>query len=120
MDYSLLLGVRAVQGDPEPPREGRGAPASLLGLARPLSDWGGTTMFAQWNGGVLGLAADGSVPMTATVSHVAIIDILQVFNLRKKLEGSVKGLRFNKSKISSIEAGKYGERFLKFISERIG
>ena len=118
---SLQVGIAPIEeGCTLPdPGAGLGEPATLLGLARPLCDWGGLTMFSQWSGGILGLTPEGKVPDRPVITYVGVIDILQVFNLRKKLEGSVKGLRFNKSKISSIEAGKYADRFVKFIAARI-
>lgn len=51
--------------------------------------------------------------------YVAIIDILQPYNLVKKMETLIKGMIHDSEDISSIPAEPYGERFFKFIEEGI-
>ncbi|OEL34542.1 Phosphatidylinositol 4-phosphate 5-kinase 9 [Dichanthelium oligosanthes] len=49
------------------------------------------------------------------VLYLGIIDILQEYNLRKKIEHTYKSIKYNSLSISVVEPNFYSERFLKFI-----
>jgi 1-phosphatidylinositol-4-phosphate 5-kinase len=48
-----------------------------------------------------------------------VIDILQEFDLRKKVESAVKGIRYNKRVISAVESSAYAERMIKFLEDHM-
>ena len=48
--------------------------------------------------------------------HLGIIDILQVFTMTKQIESSLKGALSHPDAISSTNAQKYGERFIKYLA----
>nr|GMD92887.1 phosphatidylinositol 4-phosphate 5-kinase 8 [Ipomoea batatas] len=52
------------------------------------------------------------------VLYLGIIDILQAYNMRKKLEHKYKSLRFDPMSISVIEPKLYSKRFISFL-ERV-
>eukprot|EP00698_Gefionella_okellyi_P000616 TRINITY_DN1054_c0_g1_i1.p2 TRINITY_DN1054_c0_g1~~TRINITY_DN1054_c0_g1_i1.p2 ORF type:complete len:480 (-),score=100.77 TRINITY_DN1054_c0_g1_i1:3343-4755(-) len=66
------------------------------------------SIFQQTEGGI-------QDPGSREVYYIAIIDILQPYNLRKKLETKFKSLRYNRDEISSVEPPFYAERFMKFM-----
>ncbi|CAL5040689.1 unnamed protein product [Urochloa decumbens] len=49
------------------------------------------------------------------VLYLGIIDILQEYNFRKKIENTYKSIQYNSLSISVVEPNFYSERFLKFI-----
>ncbi|KAK4345551.1 hypothetical protein RND71_035727 [Anisodus tanguticus] len=49
------------------------------------------------------------------VLYVGIIDILQEYNLRKKIEHAYKSVQFDSMSISVVEPTFYSQRFLEFI-----
>lgn len=49
------------------------------------------------------------------VLYLGIIDILQEYNARKKIEHTCKSIKYNSLSISVVEPNLYSERFLKFI-----
>ncbi|KAF8769064.1 hypothetical protein HU200_006988 [Digitaria exilis] len=49
------------------------------------------------------------------VIYLGIIDILQEYNLRKKIEHTYKSIQYSSLSISVVEPNFYSERFLKFI-----
>jgi len=53
------------------------------------------------------------------VLYMGIIDILQSYNLRKKIEHSYKSLQFDPMTVSVVEPKMYDERFLKFLEEKV-
>ena len=52
---------------------------------------------------------------------IGIIDYLQKYNFRKRLENCVKGIYFGKEKdmISAVDPGFYGERFQDFMTKNV-
>lgn len=48
------------------------------------------------------------------VLYMGIIDILQEYNLRKKVENAYKSLQFDPTTISVVEPKMYAERFIRF------
>lgn len=51
------------------------------------------------------------------VLYLGIIDILQEYNVRKKLEHTYKSLQFDPMSISVIEPKLYSTRFIKFLEK---
>ncbi|KAE8773734.1 Phosphatidylinositol-4-phosphate 5-kinase 9 [Hordeum vulgare] len=49
------------------------------------------------------------------VLYIGIIDILQEYSMRKKVEHAYKSVKYNPQSISVVEPRFYSERFLKFI-----
>lgn len=49
------------------------------------------------------------------VLYLGIIDILQEYNLRKKIEHAYKSIQFDSMSISAVEPTFYSQRFLQFI-----
>ncbi|XP_059296602.1 phosphatidylinositol 4-phosphate 5-kinase 9-like [Lycium ferocissimum] len=49
------------------------------------------------------------------VLYLGIIDILQEYNLRKKIEHAYKSVKFDSMSISAVEPTFYSQRFLEFI-----
>eukprot|EP00479_Gromia_sphaerica_P014844 TRINITY_DN9133_c0_g1_i1.p2 TRINITY_DN9133_c0_g1~~TRINITY_DN9133_c0_g1_i1.p2 ORF type:complete len:52 (-),score=7.15 TRINITY_DN9133_c0_g1_i1:76-231(-) len=50
---------------------------------------------------------------------MGIIDILQEYNIKKKLESSFKSVMYAHQKISSVDPTQYAERFQKYIEGKI-
>ncbi|KAH1145576.1 hypothetical protein GLYMA_15G046400v4 [Glycine max] len=53
------------------------------------------------------------------VLYMGVIDILQNYNLRKKIEHAYKSLQFDPMTISVVEPKIYDERFIKFLEEKV-
>ncbi|KHN26678.1 Phosphatidylinositol-4-phosphate 5-kinase 7 [Glycine soja] len=53
------------------------------------------------------------------VLYMGVIDILQNYNLRKKIEHAYKSLQFDPMTISVVEPKMYDERFIKFLEEKV-
>ena len=49
------------------------------------------------------------------VLYLGIIDILQEYNMSKKLEHAYKSIQFDSVSISAVDPTYYSERFLEFI-----
>ena len=61
---------------------------------------------------------DGGKPLRQVydvVLYIGIIDILQEYSMRKKVEHAYKSVKYNPQSISVVEPRFYSERFLKFI-----
>lgn len=52
------------------------------------------------------------------VLYMGIIDILQEYNLKKKMEHAYKSLQFDPLSISAVEPKLYAKRFISFL-ERV-
>lgn len=53
------------------------------------------------------------------VLYMGIIDILQQYNMRKKIEHAYKSLQFDPTTISVVDPKMYAERFIKFSENKI-
>uniref|UniRef100_A0A5B7BU75 Phosphatidylinositol 4-phosphate 5-kinase n=1 Tax=Davidia involucrata TaxID=16924 RepID=A0A5B7BU75_DAVIN len=53
------------------------------------------------------------------VLYLGIIDILQEYNMRKKIEHAYKSLHFDPMSISVVEPKLYSERFIKFLDKKV-
>ena len=51
------------------------------------------------------------------IYFIGIIDILQVYNMSKRMETMIKSITQDKRKISSVNANFYAQRFIQFIKE---
>jgi 1-phosphatidylinositol-4-phosphate 5-kinase len=53
------------------------------------------------------------------VLYLGIIDILQDYNLKKKIEHAYKSLKFDPITISAVEPKLYSKRFIDFLSQKV-
>ncbi|XP_050210026.1 phosphatidylinositol 4-phosphate 5-kinase 7 [Mercurialis annua] len=53
------------------------------------------------------------------VLYMGIIDILQEYNVTKKVENKYKSLKFDPLSISAVEPKLYADRFLKFLQQKV-
>ncbi|XP_015580936.1 phosphatidylinositol 4-phosphate 5-kinase 8 isoform X2 [Ricinus communis] len=53
------------------------------------------------------------------VLYMGIIDILQEYNVKKKVENKCKSMKFDPVSISVVEPKLYAERFLKFLQQKV-
>lgn len=53
------------------------------------------------------------------VLYMGIIDILQEYNLRKKLEHAYKSIQFDPETISVVEPKLYAQRFFNFLETKV-
>lgn len=51
------------------------------------------------------------------VLYLGIIDILQAYNMSKKIEHAYKSIQFDSELISAVDPTFYSERFLNFIQK---
>jgi hypothetical protein len=49
--------------------------------------------------------------------HLGIVDFLQIYTPRKKLETITKGLWYDSTQISAVDANSYANRFYNFIKK---
>jgi len=66
------------------------------------------SIFQQTDGGIID-------PTTHEIYFMGIIDILQPYNLRKRIETGLKGLRYDKEGISAVAPDLYARRFVDFM-----
>ena len=93
-----LQAITAAAVDGSPPEDD----AADLGY---LSRW------MQTSGGI-----EGRTPLwKREVYFLSIIDILQVYDLGKRAEHVVKGLKYSAQEISSVHAKPYADRFIQYI-----
>jgi len=112
-----------------PPREGGAATADAAAAAAPPVEvkWShlSPACYAEWVADHGGLRARGPrEEAKAVVYYVGIIDILQEFNMTKRLESAYKQrLQMLAGKdptlISAVDASVYSKRFLEFITSHI-
>jgi 1-phosphatidylinositol-4-phosphate 5-kinase len=136
MDHSLLLGVaedsdasfeevsHKTELDPGMSVDAR-ALANPLQLDRTHPNSGGLASAWQvhrggvraFDAGVGGPGARGPSTPRREIYYFGIIDILQKFDTKKKLESAYKSIRFNKASISAIESKGYNERFIAYLDQ---
>eukprot|EP00475_Leptophrys_vorax_P023687 TRINITY_DN32483_c0_g1_i2.p1 TRINITY_DN32483_c0_g1~~TRINITY_DN32483_c0_g1_i2.p1 ORF type:complete len:193 (-),score=48.74 TRINITY_DN32483_c0_g1_i2:117-695(-) len=75
------------------------------------------SIFCADDGGIRGVNADGTP--SQVIYYMGIIDILQQYNTKKKLERTVKSISSDVNTISSIKPSKYATRFTKFIANAV-
>jgi 1-phosphatidylinositol-4-phosphate 5-kinase len=111
MDYSLLVGVERKRGWVSIP--GLGARLIWWALSGAVTGALNLVGVVPSPGGQLPLAYGGGT------LHMAIIDVLQRYTVRKDLETKAKGIVYDKHGISSVPPQEYSERFLRFIDEHV-
>merc|ERR1712228_214221 len=62
---------------------------------------------------------DESGDVGNSVYFVGLIDILQKYNKRKKLENWIKKMKYNKNSISSVPADLYAQRMCDFFEDKV-
>ncbi|KAH9577501.1 Phosphatidylinositol-4-phosphate 5-kinase [Trypanosoma melophagium] len=147
MDYSFLVGIHVLptnnhrwMGNTQsggkdgfqgtPPLHGLTLDGAMAGvfsetqLNMTTSMYGGTPSesaidgrcFTSDQGGMLSTEQPGA---QREIYYIGIIDILQEYNLRKRLETFVIGSLKEREKISSVPPREYASRFLSFMSSII-
>ncbi|KAL7499463.1 hypothetical protein ACHAWT_006998 [Skeletonema menzelii] len=122
LDYSLLVGV----ADTTLPRRGgsgtnNGAPRALQHFFRwmdaPLPYYGaGST---KVDGGNLA-SIRGTLMGKDVIYYMGVIDFLQPWTVKKRLERDLKGLvGYDKTAISCVSPSDYSTRFLSFINSHV-
>ena len=72
----------------------------------------GVTRWEQEEGGMRSTDDNGNP--TGDIYFVAIIDILMLYTIRKRMEHSYKSLRFD-GEVSSVNPAAYCQRFIAFV-----
>ena len=125
LDYSLLVGVADMEilnrsWKPKPINKKR-APKCLQNFFQwmdyPMPYYGaGVT---QVDGGALS-SLRGFRKGTHVMYYMGVIDFLQPWTVKKRLERDLKGLAgYDKSAISCVAPGDYASRFLKFVNSHV-
>lgn len=107
IDYSILVGF----GSPSPHQLKQ---TSKMWEGVKEKDYREPSMFKQIEGGILG---DGV--HRKKLYFFGIVDILQVYNLRKQLEHQVKGIVYDKDGLSVTDPSVYCKRFLRFLTNSV-
>eukprot|EP00698_Gefionella_okellyi_P011103 TRINITY_DN2911_c0_g1_i1.p1 TRINITY_DN2911_c0_g1~~TRINITY_DN2911_c0_g1_i1.p1 ORF type:complete len:490 (+),score=91.84 TRINITY_DN2911_c0_g1_i1:53-1471(+) len=99
------LAATAADGDdvPRPSLAPETPPPELLSSRKRQ-----ISIFQQTEGGI-------QDPGAREVYYLGIIDILQPYSLRKRLETKFKSLRYSHDEISAVESPFYAARFMKFM-----
>jgi 1-phosphatidylinositol-4-phosphate 5-kinase len=59
----------------------------------------------------------GTIEEYEVVLYLGIIDILQEYNVSKRVEHAVKSLKFDPLSISAVDPGTYSKRFINFLEK---
>jgi hypothetical protein len=125
MDYSLLLGICAADDCHAATAAAEAAPASdatevtaddmaaLVGEMNDDSRRGVRSLFEMHRGGTR------STDEAREIYYCGIIDILQVYSLKKQLEHQYKATRYDASGVSVTRPHVYAARFRNFLSSII-
>jgi len=129
MDQSLLLGVHTGSEETDPSKKVACTMIDVKDLKQALKPdparpgEGDLISIFQTNmNGIRGFneAAKGSTPTPRSeIYFMGIIDILQEFNLKKQIESSYKGIKYNKDAISAINSKKYAQRFMEYLDKHM-
>lgn len=98
MDYSLLVGVEE--------RPSMAFPAEISITKSP-------SIFKTESGAFRSQDENGT-PLD-TIYYMGIIDILQPYNMRKKVEHAFKSITESSTEISCVNPANYAKRFVDFI-----
>jgi 1-phosphatidylinositol-4-phosphate 5-kinase len=107
MDYSLLIGVHIVDEK---------SPLSDADYKFP-EDVGFKSMFQKEFGGMF--ARDTDDEPLAEIYFLGVIDILQNFGVRKKLENMIRSITEDSNGISALPPDPYSNRFLGFVFKNV-
>jgi len=116
MDHSLLLGISKDNFDS--PRSYN--PINSSKITEPLikkRNKNFVTCFQKEDGGLRAFNGDGT-PRSETY-FMGIIDILQEFDTKKRMESTYKGIRYKRKEISAVGSKYYGERLINFIESKM-
>ena len=113
MDYSLLVGIAM-----EPATE-EAVVAAAEGEEEHHREEPFFSMWQQEMGGLTSRELDGTI--RSETYFFGIIDILQEYNMKKKLEHAYKAqiLRKDPTKISAVNPVVYGDRFFDFMTKQV-
>lgn len=100
MDYSLLVGI-----ENRPPQE----------YSSEISITHSPSIFKSETGGFRS-TDENNLPLDS-IYYLGIIDILQPYNIRKKVEHAIKSITESSTDISCVEPKTYSNRFQSFIQE---
>jgi 1-phosphatidylinositol-4-phosphate 5-kinase len=59
----------------------------------------------------------GTIEEYEVVLYLGIIDILQEYNVSKRVEHAVKSLKFDPLSISAVDPSTYSKRFINFLEK---
>lgn len=104
MDYSLLVGMS------EDGSEDAGSKRKPN-----MVDSSFQNIFQQYLHGTSSLSADSG---DREIAYFGIIDVLQQYNTKKKLEHLIKSVRYEGDNISIVQPSYYAKRFVDFISSK--
>jgi 1-phosphatidylinositol-4-phosphate 5-kinase len=76
------------------------------------------SVFQKFHGGICEEVQDASEP-PSVIYYCGIIDILQAFDKRKKMEYRMKGLKYDTKTISSVPPDQYAKRMVDFLKDKI-
>ena len=117
MDYSLLLGIHQPDDAEDSGNDGEqkaGDDAGTPKMSKALAHSDNSGYLSRWmqsSGGI-----EGRTPLwNKEVYFLSIIDILQLYDLSKRAEHVVKGLKYSTKEISSVNGKQYAERFIEYI-----
>lgn len=97
MDYSLLVGIE-VSARENAPSESTGA-----------------SIFRSEGSGFRATDSEGNA--LDLIYHMGIIDILQPYNMRKKVEHAFKSIKNDSRSISCVAPAVYSQRFQQFLRD---
>lgn len=100
MDYSLLVGIVDLD---------QVAISGAIPWALPEK----LSVFRTDDGGFR--SSDGKDRAMGLVYYMGIIDVLQPYNLRKKVEHALKSLRESPDALSCVDPAQYSKRFVDFV-----
>lgn len=119
MDQSLLLGLHIGEEGDTTPKTGHKISLKSMKGQLVKTDKDADDLFSCFQNEVGGLRSWKDGNFGKDVYFFGIIDILQMFNLKKKVESAYKGTRYNKKAISAVSSRMYGERFLEYMESHI-
>eukprot|EP00300_Choanocystis_sp_HF-7_P037506 c53674_g1_i1.p1 GENE.c53674_g1_i1~~c53674_g1_i1.p1 ORF type:complete len:424 (-),score=103.55 c53674_g1_i1:413-1645(-) len=113
MDYSLLVGVKVVTPEMQAERERLQATA-MMEEATSESPRKHKSIYAF----------DGALECfnelnTPTLAYFGVIDILQEYDMSKRMEHLYKGARYDPLTISAVSPAHYAQRFVDYLQSKI-
>ena len=112
MDYSLLLGIAYINE-----KDTNNAKHNLREKHKNFKYTQIHSIFHQDAGGIQ--ASDENDQDLPIIYYLGIIDILQTYNIRKKVEFQLKSLTVDPETLSCVEPITYAKRFLNFMTSNI-
>jgi len=129
MDQSLLLGVHTGSDETDPSKKEALQMVNVDGLKKPLQpdparpgEGDLSSIFqANFNGirGYTELKKGSPQIPRSEIYFMGVIDILQEFNLKKQLESTYKGIKYNRDAISAISSKRYAQRFMDYLDKHM-